>query len=86
RYPDAVIMSAKDPADVARLHDRIVEHFAGAATEAELMIPWARHGLVSTIHDRAAVLAERHDEHGTTLTVRAPATILDELRRAIAET
>ncbi|HVV84559.1 MAG TPA: GTPase HflX, partial [Kofleriaceae bacterium] len=46
RYPDAVIMSAKDPADVARLHDRIVEHFAGAATEAELMIPWARHGLV----------------------------------------
>ena len=84
-FPDAVIMSAKDPADVAALHDRIVEFFAGAARTAELVIPWARHGLVSTIHDRAHVLAERHDEHGTTLTVRAPDAILVELSRELAE-
>ena len=85
RFPDAVIMSAKDPGDVARLHERIVEHFAGNAETAELQVPWARHGLVSAIHDRALVLDEQHDEHGTTLTVRAPAAILDELRREIAE-
>lgn len=85
RFPDAVLMSAKDKGDVARLHDRIVEHFAGAARTAELVVPWARHGLVSMIHERAAVLDERHDEHGTTLTVRAPDRILTELSRAIAE-
>lgn len=85
RFPDAVLMSAKDPDDVARLHQRIVEHFAGAARTVELVVPWARHGLVSTIHERAAVLDERHDEHGTTLVVRAPDAILVELHRALHE-
>ncbi len=85
RFPDAVIMSAKDPADVALLHQRIVEQFAGAARTTELVIPWARHGLVSAIHDRAEVLGETHDEHGTTLTVRAPEKILAELTRELTE-
>ena len=85
RFPDAVIMSAKDPGDVTRLHQRIVEQFAGAARTAELVIPWARHGLVSAIHDRAEVLGETHDEHGTTLTVRAPEKILAELTRELTE-
>jgi GTP-binding protein HflX len=83
-FPDAVLMSAKNPKDVADLRERLVEHFAGAAVEAELLVPWARHGVVHDLHARCRVIAELHDEHGTRITVRAPAAIVDELRRELA--
>lgn len=81
--PDAIIMSAKAPADVAALRMRLIEHFAGAATEAELYVPWARHKLVHDIHARCQVLGETHDDGGTRMTVRAPATIVDELAASL---
>ena len=59
--------------------------YAGASQTVELMVPWARHGVVHDIHSRCQVLGERHDEHGTTLTVRAPEGILRELTRELAE-
>lgn len=85
-FPDAVIMSAKAADDVAALRRRLIEHFAGAATEAELYVPWARHKLVHDIHARCQVLREDHDDDGTRLTVRAPAAIVAELAASLAAT
>jgi GTP-binding protein HflX len=83
-FPDAVLMSAKAPADVAALRARLVEHFAGAAVEAELFVPWARHKLVHDIHERCQVVSEAHEEDGTRIAVRAPQAIVDELVAALA--
>lgn len=83
-FPDAVMMSAKAPADVAALRVRLVEHFAGAAVEAELFVPWARHKLVHDIHERCLVVSERHEDDGTRVAVRAPQAIVDELVAALA--
>ena len=83
-FPDAVLMSAKAPADVTALRERVIEHFAGAAIEAELFVPYARHKLVHDIHDRCRVLGEIHDDEGTRLTVRAPKAIIDELSATLA--
>ncbi len=83
-FPDAVLMSAKDAADVAALRERLVEHFAGASVTAELLVPWAQHRLIHELHLRCRVLDEQHDEHGTRVTVRAPSAIIDELRRDLA--
>ena len=41
-YPDALLLSAKDPEDVARLHDRIRDFFERDMVEAELTIPYAQ--------------------------------------------
>jgi GTP-binding protein HflX len=83
--PDAIELSAHAAADVAALRDRIVAHFLGALTVAELWVPWAQHGRVSEIHARCTVLSERHEEAGTALTVRAPARVLAQLRAQLAE-
>jgi GTP-binding protein HflX len=80
RYPDAIQMSAKSSADVAALRDRLVEHFGGKIEEAELEVPWTQQRLVHSIHERTTVLSEEHDEAGTRMRVRAPATVLDSLR------
>jgi len=84
KYPRAIQMSAKDPADVAALRDRLVQHFVGALEEVELDVPWSHQRLVHIIHERATVLAETHHDDGTRVRLRAPAGIVEELRAALA--
>jgi GTP-binding protein HflX len=83
-FPDAIVMSAKAPADVARLRERLIEQFAGALEETELVVPWTRQALVSAIHGGCTVLGAEHDEDGTTFRVRAPARVIEKLRAALA--
>jgi GTP-binding protein HflX len=82
-YPGALQLSAKSKDDVAMLRERLVERFAGALEEAELAVPWTQQRMIHQIHERATVLGEEHDEHGTRIRVRAPARTLEDLRRAI---
>jgi GTPase len=84
RHPTALQLSARDPADIARLRERLVEQFAGKLEDAELDVPWAAHRVVHAIHERATVLAESHHDAGTRLTIRAPSRVVSELRAALA--
>jgi GTP-binding protein HflX len=79
RYPGAIQMSAKASADVAMLRERLIEHFGGALSETELVVPWAQQKLVHAIHERTTVLDEAHDEAGTRLRIRAPASVIADL-------
>ncbi|HTJ81458.1 MAG TPA: GTPase HflX [Polyangiaceae bacterium] len=82
-FPGAMIVSAKDRADVARVREAIIVFFDGALVEAELFVPYARHGLVPRVYEAATVLGESHDDVGTRLLVRAPASTLDRLKASI---
>ena len=84
RYPTAFQLSARDPADVVRLRERLIEQFAGKLEDAELDVPWAAHRVVHAIHERATVLTEQHHDTGTRLTIRAPSRVVSELRAALA--
>jgi len=75
-WPDALLLSAFEPADVDRLRERIRAFFERDMVEAELVVPWSEHKRVAEIHAACRVLAEEHDEHGTKLRVRAPAHVL----------
>jgi len=83
RYPTAVQLSAKDPADVAALRDRLIEQFAGKLEDAEFDVPWTAQRVVHAIHERTTVLAEHHHDAGTRLTIRAPSRVVAELRAAL---
>jgi GTPase len=83
-FPDAVPLSALRKADVAALRDRILVHFFGELETGVLEVPWTRHQLVHTIHERCAILSESHDEAGTRLEVRAPRQVLERLRAELA--
>jgi GTP-binding protein HflX len=82
-YPNALQLSAKSPADVAALRERLVEHFVGALQEVELDIPWSHQRLVHVIHERATVLAESHHDEGTRVRLRAPAGVIEGLRDSL---
>jgi GTPase len=76
RHPEALILSAHAPEDVAALRLTVIEFFERSMTEAELLIPYAQQGRVGEVYENARVLAESFDEHGRRLKIRAlPAAI-----------
>jgi GTPase len=82
-YPKALQLSAKRPADVAALRERLIEHFVGAMQEVELDIPWSHQRLVHLVHERATVLSETHHDEGTRVRLRAPQGVVDHLREEL---
>ncbi len=84
RYPRALQLSAKSPADVAVLRDRLIGELVGALEDAVLEVPYADYGLVHHIRERATILGETHHDDGTRLEVRAPASVIAELKAQLA--
>ena len=83
-YPDCVVMSARRPDDVARLHRAIVDFFQRNLLEAELFLPWSAQQLRREIYANCQVLAERADEAGAFFQVRGEPATLDSLRQQLA--
>ncbi|MDB4953902.1 MAG: GTP-binding protein related to HflX [Myxococcales bacterium] len=82
-YPGAIQLSAKHPADVAKLRERMIERFIGALEDVDLDVPWTAQRVIHMIHERATILSEEHHDDGTRLKVRAPARVIAELRAAL---
>ena len=85
-HPDALLLSAKRPEDVAALRAHIIELFERDMVDEELFVSYAQGRFVHTIHETGRVLSERHDEQGTHLVVRAPQQAIDELKARLAQT
>lgn len=79
-YPEALQVSARSLRDLGTLRDRLVEHFGGALEDGLLVVPWTQQKLVHAIYERTTVLDEQHDDLGTRMRVRAPKTVLANLR------
>ena len=82
RWPDAVVMSARRPEDVAHLRARLVAFFAGEVVEEDLHVPYDRQALRGEIFEACEVLGERYTDDGVVFRVRAPQALLEKLRAA----
>jgi GTP-binding protein HflX len=83
-YPGCIVMSAKRPEDVARLHAAIRDVFARDLVEAELFLPWSDQRLRGAVFDSCEVLAEEADADGARLRVRGDAAAIESLKRRLA--
>jgi GTPase len=82
-YPGCIVMSARRPHDVAKLHRAIVAFFQQDLVEAELFLPWAAQQLRGEVFARCEVLEERADEEGALFRVRGDQAALDSLREQL---
>jgi GTP-binding protein HflX len=64
KYPDCVVLSARNKDDIAQLHKTIMQFFQQQLTESEIFLPWAEQGLRGEIFTSCHVLEERADEKG----------------------
>ena len=83
-HPDAILLSAKSPEDIAALRDTIIEFFEAAMVEDQLMLPYAKQGLLSDVYENARVLSEDYDAEGRIMKVRGLPGAIARLRRTLA--
>jgi GTP-binding protein HflX len=83
QHPDAILLSAKSPDDIAGLRKTIVGFFEAAMVEEQLVLPYAKQGLLSDVYENARVLSEDYDTNGRVLRVRGLPGAIARLRRTL---
>jgi GTP-binding protein HflX len=84
-HSGAMVLSAHDPNDIAALRQSIIDFFETSMVDEELIVPYAKQGLIGEVYESARVLSEDYDERGTRLRVRALGPAIARLRRSFAE-
>jgi GTPase len=83
KHPDAILLSAKSPEDVAALRETIVGFFETAMVEEQLVLPYAKQRLLSEVYDNVRVLSEDYNAVGRIIRLRGLPGEIARLRRAI---
>jgi GTP-binding protein HflX len=83
-HPDALQVSAIDPAGVRAVREAILRFFDERSEEAVLAIPYAHQRLVGEVREAARVVSEDWSEAGVVLTVRGDRDALARLEKRLA--
>jgi GTP-binding protein HflX len=84
KHPDAILLSAKSPEDVAALRETIIAFFEAAMVEDQLELPYAKQGLLGDVYENARVLSEDYGTTGRIMKVRGLPGAIARLRRTLA--
>jgi GTP-binding protein HflX len=84
KHADAILLSAKLPGDTAALRETIITFFEGAMVEDEIVLPYAKQGLLGEVYENARVLSEDYDATGRIMKVRGLPGAIARLRRTLA--
>ncbi|NVJ05920.1 GTPase HflX [Myxococcus sp. AM001] len=85
KHPDALMLSAHLPDDVAMLRKNIIAFFESSMVEADLVIPYARQGRIGEVYEHTTVVSQSHDESGSRLRVRGLPGAIAKLTQAFQE-
>lgn len=83
KYPNCIVMSARRPDEVAKLHQIIVAFFQQDLIEAELFLPWTAQQHRGEIYANCQVLEERSEENGAYFKVRGEENSVKKLQDKI---
>lgn len=72
------------PTDAAALREMIIAFFEAAMVEDQLVLPYAKQGLLSDVYEHTCVLSEDYDATGRIMRVRGLPDAITRLRRTLA--
>jgi GTP-binding protein HflX len=81
--PDALFVSARDPAGAALVRREIVGFFEQSFVLGEFRVPYTSQGLIREMHESGRVEAERYDEDGVHVRLRAEPDVVARFRAAL---
>jgi len=84
KHPDAILLSAQSPEDVAALRQMIIAFFEATMVEERLVLPYAKQALLSDIFENTRVLSEDYDTTGRIMNVRGLPGAIARLRTTLA--
>jgi GTP-binding protein HflX len=79
KYPDCMVLSARNKDDVTGLHQAIVKFFQQQLIESEIFLPWSAQELRGEIFASCEVLEERADADGALFRFRAAPAVVARL-------
>lgn len=85
-FPDAVMISTRDKADLKMLRDKILTYFEEHMVDENIFVPYVTKGIIGEIRQKLRVLDETYNELGVTLSVRGSPDSLAQIRKKIALT
>ena len=80
-FPDAMMTSARNPLDVAKLHAYIIDIAQNEMIEEEIIIPYTAKGIIGEIRSSMSVIKEDYEYSHIKLTVRSSAIDLARLKK-----
>lgn len=83
-YPDAIMISTRDKADLNYLRDKIMSYFETDMHDEDIFVPYTAKGIIGEIRGKMKVLSESYDEKGVNLKVRSHAETIANLKKKIA--
>ncbi len=83
-FPDAVMISTRNPQDLKLLRDKIMTYFESEMLDEDLFIPYQVQGVIGEIRAKMRVLSEAYDEKGVTLKVRSSPEYLQQIKKKLA--
>lgn len=82
-FPDALLMSTRNPQDLQMLRQRIVQFAERDMLEEEIFVPYTAKGAVGEIRAKMHVVDESYEAEGSRVRVRAKAADLERLKKMI---
>ncbi|TYK66925.1 GTPase HflX [Colwellia echini] len=83
-FPDAMMMSAREPLDIVKLHQYIKDVAQNEMIEEELIIPYTAKGIMGEIRSTMSVTKEEYEYDHIKLTVRSNAIELARLKKKMS--
>tara|TARA_B110000116_G_scaffold269263_1_gene284868 strand:+ start:255 stop:1601 length:1347 start_codon:yes stop_codon:yes gene_type:complete len=80
-FPEAMITSARNPADVSKLHKYIVQVAQEEMIEEEIIVPYTAKGIIGEIRSSMSVTKEEYEYSHIKVTVRSNAIDLARLKK-----
>ena len=80
-FPDAMMTSTRNPADISKLHKYIVDVAQQEMIEEEVIIPYTAKGIIGEIRSSMSVTKEDYEYSHIKLTVRSNAIELARLKK-----
>jgi GTP-binding protein HflX len=82
-FPDAMMTSTRNPADISKLHKYIVGVAQDEMIEDEVIIPYTAKGIIGEIRANMSVIKEEYEYSHIKLTVRSNAIDLERLKKSM---
>jgi len=83
RFPDAWLVSARDPEDVRRLHALIVSAVEAGYRRVGFLVPYARQAVLAKMHETGRVLEQRYTDDGVVVEYQSDSENVERLRREL---
>jgi len=83
-FPDAMMTSTRNPLDVSKLHQYIVDTAQDEMIEDEIIVPYTAKGIIGEIRSSMSVIKEEYEFSHIKLTVRSNAIDLARLKKRMS--